>query len=154
MKAVGDLAGLRRALPDALGVKTRAVAAHDLDLGPPLEPIRGLFSRAGRQHVGDGSPLEIDDDRSIGRVLAPAPVVDGDGPERKRVGALTNMAFQLAQDRAVADRHGEPRQQPLTRQTSCSVCEQPDDLYDPDGAARHGSSDRRQAFHEGAGFVV
>ena len=55
MKAIGDLASLRRALPDALGVKSAAVAAHDLDLWPPLEPIRGFFYRAGPQHVGDRS---------------------------------------------------------------------------------------------------
>jgi len=44
MKAVGDLAGLRSALPDPLGVKSAAVAAHDLDLWPPREPIRGLLA--------------------------------------------------------------------------------------------------------------
>ncbi|MBG0808184.1 hypothetical protein IY145_02005 [Methylosinus sp. H3A] len=60
------------------------------------------------------------------------------------------MAFQLTQDRVVADRHGEPRQQSFARQTSCGVSEQPNDLCDPDSAARHGSSDRRQAFHVSA----
>ncbi len=123
MKAVCDLAGLRSALPDALGVKSAAVAAHDLDFWPPREPIRGLLGRAGLQDIGDGSAFQINDDRPIRKALAPAPVVDGDGPQSGRVGTLTKMAFQLTQDSVVADRHGEPRQQSFARQTSCSVSE-------------------------------
>jgi hypothetical protein len=48
-------AARRRALPDSLGVKSAAVAAHDLDLRPPREPICGLVGRAGLQQVGNGS---------------------------------------------------------------------------------------------------
>jgi hypothetical protein len=58
------------------------------------------------------------------------------------------MAFDLPQDRTIADRHGEARQQPLARQTSGSMPEQPDNLCDADGAARPWSGDRGQALDE------
>jgi len=58
------------------------------------------------------------------------------------------MAFDLPQDRIVAEWHGEARQQPFARHTSRSMPEQPDDLCDADRAARPRSADRGQALDE------
>ena len=41
VKSVGDLPRLRRTLVRALGKRTAAITADDLDAGMPLEPVRG-----------------------------------------------------------------------------------------------------------------
>lgn len=46
MKAISDLSSLRRSLPNALCVKTAALAADDFDFRMLLDPIRSLFGGA------------------------------------------------------------------------------------------------------------
>lgn len=88
MKAVGDLSGLRRSLPDALCVKPAAVPADDFNFRMFLEPIRSLFGGAGFQHVCNGPTLKVDDDRSVIEAFAPTPIVNRDGAQGSAIATL------------------------------------------------------------------
>jgi hypothetical protein len=63
MKAIGDLRGLRRAAPSALGVRAVAIAADDRDTRMRGEPGRDRIGRAHREDIHDATPLQIDEDR-------------------------------------------------------------------------------------------
>jgi hypothetical protein len=56
VEAVGHLDRLRRAAPDALGVRPGTVAAHDLELGMSAEPGGERRRGAVRQEVEHAVP--------------------------------------------------------------------------------------------------
>ena len=95
MKAIGDLSGLRRSLPNALCVKTAAVAADNFDFRMLLDPIRSLFGGAGFEHVRNDPTFKIDNDRSVIETFAPAPVINRDRAQRSAVATFRCMTFEL-----------------------------------------------------------
>ncbi len=85
MEAISDLSSLRRSLPNALCVKTAAVAADDFDFRMLLNPIRSLFGGAGFQHVCNNPTFKIDNDCSVIKTFAPAPIINRDGAQGRSV---------------------------------------------------------------------
>lgn len=128
MKAISDLSGLRRSLPNALCIKTAAVAADDFDFWMLLDPIRSLFGGAGFEHVCYDPTFEIDNDRSVIETFAPAPVINRDRAPRSAVATFLCMTFELPQNRIVADGHRRSRQQPLACPAAGGVAEQPHEV--------------------------
>jgi len=137
MKAVRDLAGLGRTLAGRLGVEAASIAAHDFDLGMPLEPMLCTRHRADRQDVSDGSALEIDDDRAIGLTLPPTPIIDAYDPKGNRSFVANLLLFEPPQDGIAAGGHCEPPQQPFTDPFPGGMTEKANDL----GKARGASSE-------------
>jgi hypothetical protein len=72
VEAVAHLPRLRRAFGGAAGVQAASVAADQLDLRAPAEPAGGRCGGPVRQDVEDLATLQVDDDRPVGRSLAPA----------------------------------------------------------------------------------
>lgn len=65
VEAVGDLDGVWRPEPGALGVCTPAVAGDELDPGVGAEPRRERPRFAVGQEVDDGVALEIDEESAV-----------------------------------------------------------------------------------------
>ncbi len=82
VEAVGDLHGLRRAPPDALRVRTGAIASDHLQLRMSAQPEgEGVRGPVGEQ-VDDGARFEIDQDRAEIAPLATRPIVHAQDPHR------------------------------------------------------------------------
>ena len=75
LEAVGDLTRLRRAFMSALGERTAAIAADDLDAQVLLEPARRHACRTIRQKIDHLTPLQAHDDGPISGALAPRPII-------------------------------------------------------------------------------
>ena len=169
MEAVSNLPGLRGALPNSLRIEPTAVSADDLDLWMSPEPSRRVRRGAVRQHVHDIPALQIHDDRSIGKPLAPGPVVDSCDPNwrdtslaptcrlscRKMVLSLAGMANRamsetLAEKICTPCRGGIP---PLTRDEAQRFLAQTPHWELGDDAHRIQRTFRFQNFREALAFV-
>src|SRR5208283_4893654 len=102
MEAVGDLTRLRRAFTAALGERSAAIAADDLDFRMPLEPGRSRTSRTIRQKVDHLTPLQVHDDGPISGAFAPGPVVDTRHSNASSGGVRFCLPFEAAHDCIVA----------------------------------------------------
>ena len=107
MEAVGDLTRLRRAFMRALGKRTAAIAADDLDVRMPLEPVRCRARGTIRQKVDHLPPLQVHDDGPISGALAPRPIIDAHHPN-VFVSARRAFARRLRQRRIVSSLVGMP----------------------------------------------
>jgi len=76
MKTVGDLPRLRRAFLRALGERTAAIAADDLDVGMSLEPVGRRARGTIRQKIDHLPSFQVHDDRPISGVLTPRPIIN------------------------------------------------------------------------------
>ena len=147
MKAISDLSSLRRSLPNALCVKTAAVAADDLDFRMLLDPIRSLLGGAGFEHVCNDPTFKIDNNRSVIKTFAPAPIINRDRAQRSAVATFRCMTFELPQNRIVADGHRQSRQQLLACPATSGVAEQPHEVGNALRFSCKGKS-RGQSFDE------
>jgi len=147
MKAISDLSGLRRSLPNALCVETAAVAADDFDFRMLLDPIRRLSGGAGFEDVCNDRTLKIDNDRSVIKPFAPAPIINRDRAQGSAIGTFRRMTFELPQNRIVADGHRQARKQFFARPAASGVAEQSHELGNALCFSRKGKS-RLRSFDE------
>ncbi len=149
MKSIGDLPGLRRAFPRALGERAAAIAADDLDLRMPLEPVRRRARGTIRQKVDYLPPLQVDDDGPISGALAPRPIIDAHDPNIHCGAARLRLSFETAQDSVVAGRHADALHQPFTRAAADAMAEKINEFGRPSGAARSRGRNLGQLLDEG-----
>ena len=110
MEAVGDLTRLRRAFTAALGERSAAIAANDLDFRMPLEPGRSRTSRTIRQKVDHLTPLQVHDDGPISGAFAPGPVVETHYANARSSAVRLCPPLEMAQDCVIAGRHADALQ--------------------------------------------
>ena len=110
MEAVGDLTRFRRAFICALGERTAAIAADDLDVGVLFEPARCRACRTIPHEVDHLSPLQVHDDGPISGALAPCPIIKAHNSHACFGAALLDPPFDRPEDRIVADRHADALQ--------------------------------------------
>lgn len=117
MKTIGDLQRLRRASSRALGERTAAIAADDLDARLPLEPVRDHARGTIRQKV-DYLPLfQVHDDGSISGAFAPRPIIDAHHSNIRFGAARLRPPLETPQDCVIAGRHADAPHQPFPRAT-------------------------------------
>ena len=107
MKPVGDLPRLRRTLLRALGERTAAIAADDLDTRMLLEPICCHAGSALRKKIDNLPLFQIHDDGPVSRALAPCPIVDAHDSRFPFGAARLHPSLEAAQNRIVAHRHAD-----------------------------------------------
>jgi hypothetical protein len=98
VKAIGDLLGLRCALPDPLGVRTGAVTADHLQLRVSAQPGGEGVGGAVGQQVDHPPLLQVDQDGAEVAPFPTRPVVDAKHPHRPggRQGSTADQAQEGA----------------------------------------------------------
>ena len=156
VELVGDLPRPRRALVRALGERTAAITADDLDARMPLEPARGHSCGAFGKQIEHLPSLQVHDDGPVSGALAPSPIIDAHDAHRLLRAARLYSSFETAQYRVVARRHADALDQALSRTPAHAMAEKINDFGGPLGAARSRSRDLGQLRGERltlAGFV-
>ena len=99
VEPIDDLEGLRRPLPNPLGLETTAIAADDLGTGVRLQPLRDRGGRALGQQIHHLMALEITDNRPEASPSPPGPFVEPDHPggHRERVGRTMDATHDRPQ---------------------------------------------------------
>jgi hypothetical protein len=113
VEPIDDLDGLRRPLPNALGVQPAAIAADDLDTGMRLQPLRDRGGRALGKQSNDVMTLKIADDGSEPSATSPGPVIEPNHPGGRQGGY--GRAVDEAQNRPAPPRHAQRMGQSRTR---------------------------------------
>ena len=114
MKAIRDLARLRRAAADAVGVRPVPITADDPNAGMDREPVGHRIGGAHREHIDDAAPLQVHEDRAEMLLpLLPGPVIDAHDAQGLVDVGWRGAAFDDAHHRVGADRHAQPGQQAL-----------------------------------------
>jgi hypothetical protein len=80
METVGNLSSLGCVDSGAFGVEPVVIAADDFHPRMLAQPRRQRGAGAIRQHVGNGSGLEIHEDGSICRASTPGPLINATNP--------------------------------------------------------------------------
>ena len=149
MKTIGDLPGLRRAFPRALGERAAAIAADDLDVRMPLEPVRRHARGTIRQKV-DYLPLfQVRDDGPVSGALAPRPIIDAHHSNIRFSAARLRPLFETPQDRVVAGRHADALHQPFPRATADAMAKYINEVRRASGTARPRGRNLGQLVDEG-----
>jgi hypothetical protein len=111
--AIGDVHGLRRTAPGAVGVDVGPVAGDHLHAGVVAQPGGERAGVAVGQEIDDGVALEVDQDGAVAAALAPRPLVHPERARHRRLGACRGPGEP--QERVGAGGHGEPRREPGSR---------------------------------------
>src|SRR3954471_12093715 len=113
MPPIRDLDRPRRPERDTAGVLARAVAGDGADPAVAPKPVGQRWGAPVRQQVDNAMPLQVDENRPVGRALAQGPVVDTQDargwPPRQ------GQAAHQAQHRVTARWHAEVPQHPPGR---------------------------------------
>jgi len=97
------------------------------------EPARCGVRGAFHQHVDNGTPFEIDQDRPVVAALTPGTIVDPNNPRRHLGPRSSHVRFQGSQQRVIALRQPKTYHQPLRWPASNSVGEEASQVDDPAG---------------------
>jgi hypothetical protein len=95
VKAISDLAGLRRTAPGAFRVQTVPVPGDEFDVAMSAEPIGDARRRAIRKQIGDRAPLKVNKNGAETMTLPPGPVIDAHHAERLRGMTYPGRSFEL-----------------------------------------------------------
>lgn len=145
MPAISHLNRRRRAGTDAIGMGTRAVAAHGRNLSAmPLQPRCQRVGAAIRQQVDCTATLEVADDGSIAVTAPPSPVVHPNHARRRRCRPGTRT--DQPQQRVATDRHGEAGCQTRSRLAAQGKADVALDAAQAHGPARSGRRDVKQTL--------
>jgi hypothetical protein len=148
MEAVSNLSRLWRALARSLGIETSAIAADDLDLRMPLEPLGRGSGHAIGQQLHHLTTLQVDDDRPEIRAFPGSPFIDAGDTDQGTVGLASGAFLQAPQDCGMAHRHAEPAHQSLGRSSTYTVTKQADDLGQSGGPPCIGGGKPRKPLGE------
>jgi len=91
----------------ALGERTAAIAADDLDTRMLLEPICCHAGGTLRKKVDNLPLFQVHDDGPVSRALAPCPIVDAHDSRFPFGAARLHPSLETAQNRIVAHRHAD-----------------------------------------------
>jgi hypothetical protein len=75
------------------------------------EPVGGRLGRPILQNIENLSTFQVDQDRSVGGALPPAPVIDANHANRRCAGPLPHTALQRSHERVFALGRADPRHQ-------------------------------------------
>jgi hypothetical protein len=148
VEAIRNLSRMRRPLARGVRIKTSPVAADNLDVRMPLEPVSRGSGRAIRQQVHHLTTLQIHDDRPEIRAFPPSPFIDARYSDHRTVGLRSNAFLYAPQDCGVAHRHAEPGHQSLGWLTSRAAAEPSDNPGQPGGPACNRGSQPRMPLGE------
>ena len=80
MPSIGHLDGVRRALPDSVGVRAGTITGDDLDTGTIMQPPTDGRCLPVRQQIDDLVRFQVHQYRAIAATPPPGPVVDPENP--------------------------------------------------------------------------
>jgi hypothetical protein len=116
--SVGDLNGIRRTLPDPVGISARPITGNDLHARMLAQPGGDGCGFPIGQEIDDGVRLKIHHHRAVASAPLPRPVVDPENP-RGRSGCLAASTRQCrANERVRAGRNREPIRKARTSLTA------------------------------------
>ena len=111
VKAIGHLDRVGRARPCTVGVRTRPIAADDLNAGMRTEPRGECGGRPIGEQINHSSAFQIDQQRAVRLAPSPRPVVDTQYAWCGREGDGLPLHDHPAH-RVAAHGHPEPLRQP------------------------------------------